>query len=150
MSYDSSLPLCYKIIETSNSSIQNISNSSVEVNGSKIDYDFSEGSFVAYKFSCYMNCNGTQTASIFRLETSQNNSAWSHITGYSAMFGDDLSNENQKTHISIFFVIPVTSIQRYLRLVGYSKTAATDFDLFQSSFEGNNRYINSILEVYTI
>lgn len=150
MSYDSSLPIKHEIIETTNTSTQNISNSSVEVLGSKIDYNFSSGSFVIYKFSFYMDCDGTYTASIFELETSSDNSNWSHITGYSFIIGDDLAAENQKTNINLFFVVPVANVNRYLRLVGHSKTAATSFTLFQSEFEGTNRYINSILEVFTI
>ena len=43
MSYDSSLPLKYQVIETTNTSVQTVSNSLIEINGSKIDYNFSEG-----------------------------------------------------------------------------------------------------------
>lgn len=150
MSYDPSLPLKYQIVETTNSSVQTVSNSSVEINGSKIDYNFSEGNHIVYKFSFYMDCNGTHTASIFKLETSADNSSWSHINGYSLMIGDDRAAENQKTNVNLFFVIPVSSISRYLRIVGFSINGVTSFDLFQSSFEGTNRYINSILEVFTI
>jgi hypothetical protein len=150
MSYDSSLPINYQIIETVNSSTQSVSNSSVELEGSKIDYNFSMGNFVVYKFSFYMNCDGTYTSSIFKLETSTDDSSWNHITGCSLLIGDDRAAENQKTNVNIFFVIPASSISRYLRIVGYSKSASTSFTLFQSSFEGTNRYINSILEVFTI
>tara|TARA_B100000212_G_C27344453_1_gene520680 strand:- start:3 stop:455 length:453 start_codon:yes stop_codon:yes gene_type:complete len=150
MSYDSSIPKNYKIIETENTSTQNISNSSTEIIGSKIDYNFSMGNFVVYKFSFYMDCDGSYTASIFKLQTSTDDSNWSHITGYSLLIGDDRTSENQKTNVNIFFVVPVSSISRYLRIVGYSKTAATSFTLFQSSFESTPRYINSILEVFTI
>lgn len=150
MSYDSSLPLKYQIIETTNTSVQTVSNSLVEINGSKIDYNFSEGNHIIYKFSFYMNCNGSYTASIFKLETSSDDSSWSHINGYSLMIGDDRTTENQKTNVNIFFVIPVSSISRYLRLTGQSINGVTSFDLFQSSFEGTNRYINSVLEVFTI
>ena len=150
MSYDSSLPLKYQVIETTNTSVQTVSNSLVEINGSKIDYNFSEGNYIVYKFSFYMNCNGSYTASIFKLETSVDNSSWSHINGYSLMIGDDRIAENQKTNVNIFFVVPVTSISRYLRITGQSISGVTSFDLFQSSFEGTNRYVNSILEVFTI
>lgn len=150
MSYDSSIPKNYKIIETVNSSTQNISNSYTEILGSKIDYNFLIGNFIIYKFGFYMNCDGTYTASIFKLETSSDNSTWSHITGYSLLIGDDRSSENQKTNVNIFFVVPVSSISRYLRIVGSSKTTSTSFTLFQSPFEGSNKYINSILEVFTI
>ena len=97
-----------------------------------------------------MNCNGSYTASIFKLETSSDNSSWSHINGYSLMIGDDRIAENQKTNINIFFVIPISDILRYLRITGQSISGTTSFDLFQSSFEGTNRYINSVLEVFTI
>ena len=150
MSYDSSLPLKYQLTETTNSSVQTVSNSLVEINGSKIDYNFLEGNHIVYKFSFYMNCNGSYTASIFKLETSADDSSWSHINGYSLMIGDDRIAENQKTNVNIFFVVPVTSISRYLRITGQSISGVTSFDLFQSSFEGTNRYINSILEVFTI
>tara|TARA_Y100001970_G_scaffold109795_1_gene137120 strand:+ start:9048 stop:9500 length:453 start_codon:yes stop_codon:yes gene_type:complete len=150
MSYDSSLPLNHKIIETTNTSVQSVSNSSTEITGSKIDYNFSSGSFVIYKFSFYMDCDGSYTASVFKLETSTDDSTWNHITGYSFLIGDDRASENQKTIVNLFFVIPVASVSRYLRIVGYSKTAATSFTLFQSPFEGTDRYINSILEVFTI
>jgi len=150
MSYDSALPKKYELVETVNTAVQNVSDSFEEISGSKIDYNFLEGNFVIYKFSFYMNCNGTQTSSIFRLETSSDNSSWSYITGCACMYGDDRTNENQKTNINIFFVVPVGNISRYLRLSGKSNTSSTNFDLFQSEFEGSNIYINSILEVYTI
>lgn len=150
MSYDSSLPLKYQVIETTNTSVQTVSNSLVEINGSKIDYNFLEGNHIVYKFSFYMDCNGSYTASIFKLETSADDSSWNHINGYSLMIGDDRIAENQKTNVNIFFVIPVTSASRYLRITGQSISGVTSFDLFQSSFEGTNRYINSVLEVFTI
>ena len=150
MSYDSSLPLKYQVIETTNTSVQTVSNSLVEINGSKIDYNFLEGNHIVYKFSFYMDCNGSYTASIFKLETSADDSSWNHINGYSLMIGDDRIAENQKTNVNIFFVIPVTSASRYLRITGQSISGVTSFDLFQSSFEGTNRYIDSILEVFTI
>jgi hypothetical protein len=135
MSYDSSLPLKYQVIETTNTSVQTVSNSLIEINGSKIDY---------------MNCTSNYTGSIFKLETSADDSSWSHINGYSLMIGDDRIAENQKTNVNIFFVVPVASTSRYLRITGQSISGVTTFDLFQSSFEGTNRYINSILEVFTI
>ena len=150
MSYDSSLPLKYQVIETTNTSVQTVSNSLIEINGSKIDYNFSEGNHVVYKFSFYMNCTSNYTGSIFKLETSADDSSWSHINGYSLMIGDDRIAENQKTNVNIFFVVPVASTSRYLRITGQSISGVTTFDLFQSSFEGTNRYINSILEVFTI
>ena len=150
MSYDSSLPLKYQLTETTNTSVQTVSNGLVEINGSKIDYNFLEGNHMIYKFSFYMDCNGSYTASIFKLETSADDSSWSHINGYSLMIGDDRIAENQKTNVNIFFVVPVTSISRYLRITGQSISGVTSFNLFQSSFEGTNRYINSILEVFTI
>ena len=66
------------------------------------------------------------------------------------MIGDDRIAENQKTNVNIFFVVPVASTSRYLRITGQSISGVTTFDLFQTSFEGTNRYINSILEVFTV
>ena len=149
-----------KIAKTVVSSLQTLTSSWVNVNGSQISYTPESGaSHVIYEFTTQMSYKDSTNNAWFQLQYGDDISSVGNITsnnvGYiNACGGNNSSSSTFSRQITLSYTIPVWSGEKVLVL--QSKCTSDSFESYLNglndtlSFTSSTDYFNPFIEIYSI